>query len=90
VLEDLARTADVATARFALRRLEYRSESIRLEGSAMPWRTLAFPFLLAAIGLAIAATFARAARAARHPLDRSGSAAHAALPTFSHRLHSEV
>jgi hypothetical protein len=45
VLEDLARTADVATAHFALRRLEYRSDSIRLEGSAVPWRTLGFPFL---------------------------------------------
>jgi putative intracellular protease/amidase len=90
VLEDLARTADVATARFALRRLEYRSDSIRLEGSAAPWRTLAFPFLLGAIGLAIAATLARATRAARHPLDRTGAAAHAGPPTFSHRLHSEA
>jgi hypothetical protein len=90
VLEDLARTADVATARFALRRLEYRSDSVRLEGSAVPWCTLAFPFLLGATGLAIVATLARAARAARHSLGRTGTAGHAALPTFSHRLHSEV
>jgi transcriptional regulator GlxA family with amidase domain len=90
VLEDLARTADVATARFALRRLEYRSDSIRLEGSAVPWRTLAFPFLLGAIGLAIATILGRAVRAARDPLDRTGSAAHVALPMLSHRLHSEA
>ena len=80
VLEDLARTADVPTAQFALRRLEYRSDSIRLDGSAVPWRTLGFPFLLGAIGLAIAAALARAARAARNPLDRTASAAHTAPP----------
>jgi hypothetical protein len=90
VLEDLARTADVATARFALRRLEYRSDSIRLEGSAVPWLTLAFPLLLGAIGLAIAKMLARAIRAARSPLGRTGSAAPAALPTFRDDLHAEA
>jgi AraC family transcriptional activator FtrA len=40
VLEDLARTADLPTARFALRRLELRSRTIRLEGSAIAWHTL--------------------------------------------------
>jgi hypothetical protein len=66
-----------------------RFRSVRLEGSAVPWRTLDSPLLLGAIGLAIATALARAVRAARHPLDRTGSAGHAA-PMFSHRLHSEA
>jgi len=40
VIEDLARTADLPTARFALRRLELRSTTIHLKGSAVAWRTL--------------------------------------------------
>jgi hypothetical protein len=52
VIEDLARSADVPTARFALRRLEYRSESVRLEGDALPWRALAALLLLGAVGVA--------------------------------------
>jgi hypothetical protein len=46
--------------------------------------------LLGAIGLAIANILARAVRAARRPLDRTGSAAHAALPMFSDGLHSKA
>jgi putative intracellular protease/amidase len=59
VLEDLARTADVPTARFALRRLEYRSAGVRLEGRAVPWRTLAAPLALALLGLLGAAAARR-------------------------------
>jgi hypothetical protein len=65
VIEDLARSADVPTARFALRRLEYRSESVRLEGSAMPWRALALPPLLGTLGVVLAAAAARAWRRRR-------------------------
>jgi hypothetical protein len=60
VLEDLARTADVPTARFALRRLEYRSASLQLEGRAVPWRTLAMPLVLGALGLLVVAAHNRA------------------------------
>ena len=55
VIEDLARTADRPTARFALRRLEYRSSSLRLEGSAVPWRPLGSALALALVGLVTAA-----------------------------------
>lgn len=48
VLEDLARHADVMTARFAERRLEYRSGNLVLAGRAAPWGVLATPL---AIGL---------------------------------------
>ena len=67
VLEDLARTADVPTARFAMKRLEYRSSSVRLEGSAFPWGTLPLPLALGAIGVLLARTLARtlARRASR-------------------------
>lgn len=52
VIEDLARTADQPTARFAVRRLEYRSETVRLEGSAVAWRTLPL-----SLGLGLLAAF---------------------------------
>jgi putative intracellular protease/amidase len=54
VLEDLARTSDAPTARFAQRRLEYRSAEVRFEGSAIPWGTLPLPLALAAAGLLLA------------------------------------
>jgi len=46
VLEDLARSADMASAQFAEKRLEYRSARIRFEGRVVPWQTLALPFLI--------------------------------------------
>ena len=49
-LEDVARTADAPTARFAMRRLEYRSATVRLDGSAIPWGVLALPLALAFTG----------------------------------------
>lgn len=51
LLEDLSRTADAATARFALRRMEYRSNKVRFEGPMLPWRALGFPLLLGSLGL---------------------------------------
>ncbi len=53
VLEDLARTADLPTARFAVRRLEFRSETIRLAGNAVAWTTLPL-----ALGLGVLGAFA--------------------------------
>ena len=55
VLEDLARTADVLTARFAQRRLEYRSSALRLEGPSIPWIVVGSAACLGAVGLLIAA-----------------------------------
>lgn len=50
VIEDLARRADLPTARFALRRLEYRSDTIRLEGSAVTWSILPLALGLGSLG----------------------------------------
>jgi hypothetical protein len=63
VLEDLARTADQPTARFALRRLEYRSDTVRLEGERGPLGILPLPLALGAIGVLLA-------RAVDHRLTR--------------------
>jgi putative intracellular protease/amidase len=62
VLEDLARTANVPTARFALRRLEYRSDTVHLSGSAVPWRVILTPLVLGIAGVAVAWLWLRAAR----------------------------
>ena len=51
VLEDLAQTVDLPTARFAMRRLEYRSDTVRLQGSALPWGALVPAVALAALGM---------------------------------------
>jgi putative intracellular protease/amidase len=61
VLEDLARTADLPTARFAMRRLEYRSETVRLEGDAVAWATLPLPWILGSLGVFVALVFLRRA-----------------------------
>ena len=54
VLEDLARSADVPSARFAEKRLEYRSPSVTLRGNAIPWDALALPFVIGVVGAAAA------------------------------------
>ena len=54
VIEDLARTADVPTARFALKRMEYRSARVRFEGAIVPWDLLWAALTLAVAGLAMA------------------------------------
>jgi hypothetical protein len=58
VIEDLARTVDLPTARFALRRLEFRSETIRLEGSAVAWGTLPLALGLAVLGASVSSLLA--------------------------------
>lgn len=54
VIEDLARTADVPSARFALKRMEYRSSDIRFNGPAIAWVPLVMASALAGSGLALA------------------------------------
>jgi AraC family transcriptional activator FtrA len=54
VIEDLARTADAPTARFALKRMEYRSSSVRFDGSVIPWAPMSTALALALVGLAAA------------------------------------
>jgi putative intracellular protease/amidase len=65
VIEDLARTSDRPTATFALRRLEYRSASIRLDGSPFPWA--AVPVILGSglLGVAAAILIGRLTRRRR-------------------------
>ena len=59
VIADLARTADLPTAAFALKRLEYRGSSMPLVGSRLPWQSFAVTLLLGATGLALALTISR-------------------------------
>ena len=47
VIEDLARSADVPTARFALKRMDFRSDDIDFDGPAVPWIPLAWVAALA-------------------------------------------
>ncbi len=51
VLEDLARSSDKPTAQFALRRMEYRSGLVNLDGPVVPWRVILVPTGLGALGL---------------------------------------
>lgn len=54
VIEDLARTADAPTARFALKRMEYRSGTVRFQGPSAPWALLGLASALALAGLGVA------------------------------------
>lgn len=62
VIEDLARTTDVPTARFALKRLEFRSETIRLAGSSVAWGTLPLALGLGVLGALFVLALARLSR----------------------------
>ena len=68
VLEDLARSADLPSARFAERRLEYRSASVEMRGSVLPWSALPLPVSAAMLGVLLVWL-------ARHSLTRSVAAA---------------
>lgn len=65
VLEDLARTADRATATFALRRMEYRAGDVQLQGSALPWPPIAVAVVLGLLGVSLVAVFPRRMRVRR-------------------------
>ncbi|HEU5073696.1 MAG TPA: DJ-1/PfpI family protein [Polyangiaceae bacterium] len=58
VLEDLARTADVATATFARRRLEYRSSTLHPTGNLVPFATLFAALVLSLMGALLFASVA--------------------------------
>jgi hypothetical protein len=77
-LEDLARNEDVTTARFARRRLEYRSSRLRLEGRAMPVEALStvLVFLLSNVALFTALAHRVGGRRSR----RTGAASSPAPP----------
>jgi transcriptional regulator GlxA family with amidase domain len=72
VLEDLARTADLPSARFAERRLEYRSDNVELRGSVIPWNTLPVPLGAALLGALLTWV---ATRSTTRPATRSAAAA---------------
>jgi AraC family transcriptional regulator, transcriptional activator FtrA len=74
IIEDLARIADVPTARFALKRMEYRSATIRFQGPYAPWAPLSVVIALAVGGVAAAVGAVKVARALSES-DRKSSAA---------------
>ncbi|MGW9630545.1 DJ-1/PfpI family protein [Agromyces sp. NPDC055520] len=74
VLQDLARTTDVATARWTAKVLEYPVDGLALEGQAWPWTETLHPLALALLGVFIAlAAFAvvRSRRRARRSIRRN-------------------
>jgi hypothetical protein len=62
---DLARTTDVATARWTAKVLELPTDGLVLEGPAWPWGVTAVPFGLALVGAAGAAGVTRLLRRRR-------------------------
>ncbi|KRC62140.1 AraC family transcriptional regulator [Agromyces sp. Root81] len=54
VLQDLARTTDVATAQWTAKVLEYPVDDLTLEGPAWPWAETFRPLALALLGVLIA------------------------------------
>ena len=62
VLEDLARTTDVATATFAQRRLEYRSSSLRPIGNLFSFAPLLSALVLGLMGALLFAGWRRRGR----------------------------
>jgi putative intracellular protease/amidase len=53
-LRDIARTRDVATARWVAKTLQYPTTNPRLDGPAWPWALTLRPILLVAAGVAVA------------------------------------
>lgn len=80
VLEDLAKTSDLATATFAQRRLEYRSSSLRPHGTSVPLAVLLSALVISATGVLLWASVAqlfgvhrsRARKAASRDLPEEG------------------
>ena len=54
VLQDLARTTDVATARWTAKFLEYPVDSLPLDGASWPWALTLRPVALGALGVLVA------------------------------------
>jgi AraC family transcriptional activator FtrA len=53
-LEDLAKQEDLLTAKHGVKRLEYRGNNIKLEGTALPLETYSHLLLVAALSLLVA------------------------------------
>ncbi|AWS46912.1 DJ-1/PfpI family protein [Streptosporangium sp. 'caverna'] len=51
-VRDLARTTDVATARWTAETMELPTDGLRLDGPAWPWQQTALPILLILLGIA--------------------------------------
>ncbi|MDF2575135.1 MAG: Conserved putative secreted protein [Agromyces sp.] len=67
VLQDLARTTDVATARWTAKVLEYPIDDLSLSGDAWPWAETFRPLPLAALGALLALGAFGLVRRARGP-----------------------
>jgi putative intracellular protease/amidase len=74
-LEDLALSADIATARFAQRRMEHRSRHLTFEGDTVRTPILLLPLLLAGTGVVVLRLTRRARRGHCNPRPRSARAA---------------
>jgi putative intracellular protease/amidase len=74
VLEDLARTVDVPTARWRAKTLEYPAQELHLTGPGWPVGATLLPLLYSLLGLAFVAAvrLVLRARRTRHPADVSG------------------
>jgi putative intracellular protease/amidase len=81
VLEDLARTADVPTATFAQRRMEYRSRGVRLDGGHVPWAVLWPAAALGALGVLGAIALSRLRTPGRRAVRSAGSVESTVTPT---------
>ena len=81
VLEDLARTADVPSARFAEKRLEHRSETAELKGRTIPWTVLPLPLAVGALGVLVVWIIGRSAR--KTPALVGAAAVLFAVPSFA-------
>ena len=75
---DIARTRDVATARWVAKTLQYPTTNPRLSGPAWPWTLTLRPILIAAAAVAAALSIQllrrRRSGPARRPIERDGSA----------------
>ena len=86
-LQEMARTMDVPTARWAAKILEYPAGDLELSGPQRPWALALHPFLLGLTGLAVAlgaARLAKGKRRRRSPTD-AGRVVHSAGPADPRR-----
>lgn len=86
-LQEMARTMDVPTARWAAKILEYPAGDLELSGPQRPWALASHPFLLGLIGLAVALGAARLAKGERRRRSptAAGRVAHSAGPADPRR-----
>ncbi|WP_051541254.1 hypothetical protein [Caldalkalibacillus mannanilyticus] len=61
-LEDLAQQTDVLTAEYAAKRLEYRADTLKLEGAPYPYLAIPIPLLLGCASLVLLVYFQKRLR----------------------------